>query len=231
MEEQGRKLQAVLGTRLEQPPPWRVLDCSCGIGTQAIGLALLGHHVVGTDLSPGAIERARSEAALYGVQSTFQVADMCRLDLEVDGEFDAVISCGNSLAHLGGTELAAALRAISSKLVPSGIVLVSIRDYDALAKARPRVPGLPQVHDTPDGRRIIFQVWDWEPDGSAYLMTWIFLREDEGGFGASHVTTRLHAHRRSELTDAIVSVGFEAPEWRLPCDEPPFDPILTAFWP
>ena len=35
-----------------------VLDCSCGIGTQAIGLALRGHRVTGTDLSFRAAARA-----------------------------------------------------------------------------------------------------------------------------------------------------------------------------
>jgi glycine/sarcosine N-methyltransferase len=44
-----------------------VLDCSCGIGTQAIGLALHGHHVTGTDLSPRAAARAAREAGRRGV--------------------------------------------------------------------------------------------------------------------------------------------------------------------
>src|SRR3954447_13207509 len=53
VERQGRALAELL------PAGGRVLDCSCGIGTQAIGLALLGCRVVGTDPSQGAIERAR----------------------------------------------------------------------------------------------------------------------------------------------------------------------------
>jgi len=39
-----------------------VLDCSCGIGTQAIGLALRGHRVVGTDISERPLQRALAEA-------------------------------------------------------------------------------------------------------------------------------------------------------------------------
>ena len=42
---------------------WRgsetVLDVSCGIGTQSLGLASRGYKVTASDLSPGAIERAR----------------------------------------------------------------------------------------------------------------------------------------------------------------------------
>ena len=231
MEEQGRRLEAVMGTRLEKPAPWKVLDCSCGIGTQAIGLALRGHQVLGTDLSPRAVERARGEAALLGVPATFAVADMCRLHLEVEGEFDAVISCGNSFAHLGTNEVAAAGRAMSTKVTSGGIALVSIRDYDALAESRPRVPSLPQVHDMPSGRRIVFQVWDWEPDAAAYSMTWIFLREGDAGLSASEVTTRLHAHRRSDLTRAFEGLGLVAPKWHLPPAGEAFDPVLTALRP
>ena len=31
----------------------RILDCACGIGTQAIGLAVLGYPVTGSDISAG----------------------------------------------------------------------------------------------------------------------------------------------------------------------------------
>jgi 2-polyprenyl-3-methyl-5-hydroxy-6-metoxy-1,4-benzoquinol methylase len=35
-----------------------VLDCACGIGTQSLGLAKLGYHVTGSDLSADAVRRA-----------------------------------------------------------------------------------------------------------------------------------------------------------------------------
>ena len=39
-----------------------VLDCACGIGTQAIGLARLGYRVSASDLSRGALEEAGRRA-------------------------------------------------------------------------------------------------------------------------------------------------------------------------
>jgi 2-polyprenyl-3-methyl-5-hydroxy-6-metoxy-1,4-benzoquinol methylase len=48
-----RLLRGLLGDR-----PLSILDCCCGIGTQAIGLALSGHRVHATDLSPAAVRRA-----------------------------------------------------------------------------------------------------------------------------------------------------------------------------
>jgi cyclopropane fatty-acyl-phospholipid synthase-like methyltransferase len=56
-----------------------VLDSGCGTGEHALMLAARGHEVVGIDLSPTAIERARHKAAERGVQARFEVGDV--LDL------------------------------------------------------------------------------------------------------------------------------------------------------
>ena len=37
----------------------KILDCACGVGTQAIGLAALGYDVTGSDLSAGAVAEAK----------------------------------------------------------------------------------------------------------------------------------------------------------------------------
>ena len=46
-----------------------VLDCACGIGTQAIGLAAIGYHVTGSDISDGEI----AEAYDMGVTAVFPI--------------------------------------------------------------------------------------------------------------------------------------------------------------
>src|SRR5262245_22603210 len=53
-----------------------VLDVSCGIGTQAIGLAKRGFVITASDLSGGAIARAKDEAQKRSVEIDFSVCDM-----------------------------------------------------------------------------------------------------------------------------------------------------------
>jgi Methyltransferase domain len=77
-----------------------VLDCACGIGTQALGLANLGFCVTGSDVSEGAVERARSEAAMRGLHIPFYVADMRNLDEVPATGFHAVICMDNALPRL-----------------------------------------------------------------------------------------------------------------------------------
>ena len=46
VERQGRVLDGLIREALGEGPR-EVLDCACGIGTQAIGLAMRGHRVTG----------------------------------------------------------------------------------------------------------------------------------------------------------------------------------------
>ncbi len=75
VERQGRALNAIIRTE-GGPQLHTVLDSSCGIGTQSLGLAALGYEVTASDLSPGAVQRARSEARQRGLSMQASVADM-----------------------------------------------------------------------------------------------------------------------------------------------------------
>src|SRR3954451_23088959 len=57
----------------------KVLDVGCGTGEHTILLTRLGYDVLGVDLSPHAIEQARANAAVKGVDARFEVADAMNL--------------------------------------------------------------------------------------------------------------------------------------------------------
>jgi 2-polyprenyl-3-methyl-5-hydroxy-6-metoxy-1,4-benzoquinol methylase len=103
---QSGRLDVLIQAQSSRSLPMTLLDCSCDIGTQAIGLAQRGYTVHATDLSPVAVERARQEALTMGVEITFGVADFRTLAKQVEGAFDVVLSCDNALPHLlGDTDL------------------------------------------------------------------------------------------------------------------------------
>lgn len=132
VRRQGRVLDALIGQDRAT-----VLDCSCGIGTQAIGLALRGHRVTGTDVSRRAAARAAREAARRNLSLRTAAADMRRLPFP-DGRFDTVVSADNSLPHLlTEQDVHAALAEMRRVLRPDGLLLVSTRPYDDLLRDRP----------------------------------------------------------------------------------------------
>lgn len=227
VERQGTVLEALL-RRCDAPPPRTLLDCSCGIGTQAIGLARRGYTVHATDLSPASVTRAEREARALGATLTTGVADMRTLDAQVPGRFDVVLSCDNAVPHLlTDADLDAAARSMAEKLVPGGVLLVSIRDYDALRVQRPRFDS-ERVIDSPEGRRILFQVWDWDGDGESYQVQQFILGSGDGGWRVAQHTTRYRALRRVELEAALTRVGFTDLLWHAPESSGFYQPILTA---
>jgi glycine/sarcosine N-methyltransferase len=205
-----------------------LLDCSCGIGTQAIGLATRGHRVHATDLSAEAIRRARREAKAFGAQVTFGIADFRDLEVRVPGTFEAVISCDNALPHLlADDDLLLAARNMAAKLEPKGLLLLSIRDYDQLVKDKPGATA-PRVFDTPEGRRIVFQVWDWAHDGKMYQVHQFILTESEGEWKTAHYATVYRALLRVELEGILSRAGFSDIRWHTPEESGYYQPIVTA---
>lgn len=228
VREQAETLDRVL-RHLLGAGPHRVLDCAAGIGTQALGLGALGHHVMGTDLSEGVLRRARTEAADRGLTVPLTASDMRHLPF-AGGELDAVV-CVDALAHLPSlAEVTRALREMGRVARPGGVVLVSIRDYEVAR--RDRLPGtLPQVSRTPTDETIAFQVWDWHPDGERYDLTHFVLASRGGGWAVTTRAATLHAYVRDELLEAARSAGLVDVEWRTPSETGFFQPLLVARTP
>ncbi|MBM7568818.1 class I SAM-dependent methyltransferase [Paenibacillus sacheonensis] len=226
---QGDVLSRIIEARLggaREAAALSLLDCSCGIGTQAIGLAQHGFRVTGTDLSPVSIARARREAASFGVDIPFGMADFRTLAQDVAGEFDVVLSADNAVPHLLTDEdLALAARNMHAKVTAGGLLLLTMRDYDMLAQEK---PGASQPRTFDNGKRIVFQVWDWADDAKTYRVNHFILQETDGHWSTKHSQTRYRALLRDELSHALRTVGFSEIEWLMPEESGYYQPVVTA---
>ncbi|MFJ2158342.1 class I SAM-dependent methyltransferase [Streptomyces sp. NPDC087856] len=227
MTAQARALDAVVRARLGAGPH-RVLDCSCGIGTQAIGLARVGHRVVGSDLSPAAVARAAAEAAARGAVLPVTVADMRELPYR-EAVFDAVVCADNSLPHLlTADDIRTALAGMRRVLRDGGLLLLTVRDYDEIRAARPTSTP-PQVSTTARGRAVTFQLWHWHDDGERYdLEHFQLVPATDGGWEVRVRRTAYWALTRAELSDAVADSGFSGVSWHEPEASGFYQPILTA---
>ena len=140
-EETGKE-QAGIRDRIFQAEGFdrkaRILDCACGIGTQAIALAGEGYVVTASDISDGELAEARQRAERNGVMIRFEHADFCALSEIFPEQFDIVIAMDNALPHMLTAEaLGTAVSSITGQLRPGGIFVASIRDYDSLLTSKP----------------------------------------------------------------------------------------------
>ena len=228
VRSEGATLHRFLESEMGRKASCTLLDCTCGIGTQAIGLALLGHEVHASDLSPVSVERARREATGFGVSMNFSVADFRDLGATISDTFDVVISCDNAIAHcLDDDDLGAALSSIRTRLNPGGLLLLSLRDYDTLLADKRRFNN-EHVHDTPDGRRIAFQVWDWAGDERSYRNHQFLIGETDGAYELKHFETELRILRRHEMLAAVAEAGYAQVRWHPPDASGYYQPIVTA---
>lgn len=229
MRDEGATLSRFLQSRLNRSGPYDLIDCSCGIGTQAVGLALNGHKVQATDLSPVSIECAEKEAANLDLKMKFAVADFRRLEERVTDTFDVVLTCDNSIAHcLNDEDLSAALSSMKGRLKDGGILLISLRDYEALVADKPRFNN-EHVDDQSDGRRVVFQLWDWAATGDRYRNSQFLIREADGQYNVKHFETELRALLKGEVMAAINDAGYDDARWHEPSETGYYQPIVTAF--
>ncbi len=105
--------EAVVRDLIRPVTPGRALDAACGTGRHAEHLARLGHQVLGVDVTPDMLARARDRVA----EAEFQTADLRELPLE-DASFELIV-CGLALAHL--PELDAPVGELARVLAPGWV--------------------------------------------------------------------------------------------------------------
>ena len=203
----------------------RILDCACGIGTQAIGLAALGYDVTGSDISEAELLEAGKRAGQNGVPLRLERADFRSLEACFAEQFDIVIAMDNALPHmLTAEDLSAAVRSMVTRLRPGGLFVASIRDYDSLLLTKPPYSP-PYIHPTEKGQRVSFQTWTWSGDSYRLIQ---YLIDDADRLHVSRYACEYRAVRRSELTDLLLASGCTDPVWRFPDATGYYQPIVTA---
>ena len=124
---------AALGDLVQSlPSNARILDCSCGTGQLAVGLAGLGLDVVATDASSGMVRRTQKLADEHGLSLQALQVSWDDLSDHLDpSTFDLLLCVGNSLVHAqGASGRLAALAAMSRLLNPRGRLVLTSRTWE-----------------------------------------------------------------------------------------------------
>jgi len=220
---QSRGVAAVL-TEFGVAPGSAILDATCGIGTQSIGLAQLGYRVTASDVSAGAVARARAEAASRGLVISFTIADLRHLSESFSDPFAAVVALDNAIPHLlSDDEIRAAFVECRRVLRPGGVLLVSARDYAAIERRTPDVRPY-GVQTLGDCRYSAEQVWRWDGDQYDLILSLTEQRGNEPPV-THELWTRYYAVSLTTLERLMREAGFGTVMRR---DEHFFQPLLVG---
>jgi SAM-dependent methyltransferase len=138
-----------------------VLDCACGPGHLAVGLAQAGFVVTATDASAAMIARATALAESYDVALTVDRLTWDELsDRQWDDRFAAVFCVGNSIAHAAGAGARRrALRNMSRVLRAGGRLLLTSRNWELVRSTGSRMHVADRLVVRGERRGLVIHNW------------------------------------------------------------------------
>ena len=209
----------------------RLLDCTCGIGTQALPLAALGYRETGTDVSHASestrpSRRRPREGSTWTSGSAMSATSASMSKTTSTSSFPATTHCHTFSPTKTWSRRSRSIRdCLTSKI---GLLLASLRDYDTLRLSRPE--GTPiSVHGEHGLRHGSGQTWQWSMDGEFVdVEPFTFTETAAGSWHARSSATRYRALQRATLERLLRSVGFRTAEWLMPDVSGYYQPIVVA---
>lgn len=122
----------------------RVLDIGCSGGLHALEFAKRRHCVIGVDIEPSAIRRAKKRSKAHMLNVCFQVLDIENDDIFRLGKFDLIFAIGNVISHLNKYRMYNTLRRVRLCLNSGGTLLFNVYTLDCpfrevIVAERPRI--------------------------------------------------------------------------------------------
>lgn len=214
------KFSKVIDTRLRYifgDKKLKVLDCTCGIGTQAISCAKLGHHIWASDISSEMIKYAQKYSAERGENIHSFIQDVREPFSEnYKNKFDAVLSLNNSLVFVSNnknadTELTTSFKNIFDILNDNGIFMISLRPYDEYLISKPLSPPNREYKFRKVGDDTVkfYQRYDWLDDNKHYICkTFYDFLQNDGSINTVSEEIKIRAWREKEIVDKLKKSGF-----------------------
>ena len=194
------------------PSNAHVLDCSCGTGQLAVGLAGLGMQVVATDASEAMVHRTAElsdelRASVRTVRADWQELP----DHFDDGTFDMVFCVGNSLHHaVGARGRVAALESMSRLLRRGGRLVLTSRTWERVRARGSRLDVSDRLVRRNGRDAVVVYRWEIAPHWEEEHHIEIAVAQVDAGAGSVLVHSELLScwpYRYDELEVELQRVG------------------------
>ena len=208
------------------PPNAQVLDCSCGTGQLAVGLAGLGMRVVASDASAAMVGRTERLAEETGVPVSTMRADWEELpDHLEDATFDMVFCVGNSLHHAEGVRgRVAALESMSRLLRRGGRLVIASRNWELVRAGGSRLDIADRMIRRNGRDGLVIYRWDIAPswEEEHHIEIAVARLEADGSVDVCSELLSSWPYRYEELVSELRGVG-------LTTERSTFDPSVENY--
>ncbi|RXZ49417.1 class I SAM-dependent methyltransferase [Agromyces fucosus] len=192
-------------------PGAQILDCACGIGLLAVGLAEAGFRVTACDASPAMVERTEALARAHGVEVSTRV---CRWDELPDqgwqDRFDAVFCVGNSLAHaVGRSGRRAALDGMAFVLATGGVLTLTSRNWEQIRSGGSRLDVWDRLVERAGRKAVVVYSWQVPPswDAEHHLQISVAALRDDDQLPVTTELLSMWPFRHDELLADVAAAG------------------------
>jgi glycine/sarcosine N-methyltransferase len=186
----------------------RVLDCACGTGRHLYLFHKLGFEVVGSDISPAMLVKARQNLGERHIDVPLRHVDYRELPENFDERFDAVVCLTSAICEMpDSAQMLQAFKSMREVLRDRGVLILSQGTSDKQWAEKPRFI---LVDDTKDFTRLF--VVDYRDKGARYNVVDIF---HEGGEGRVETWGIDYPHLlfRDGQESLLKSAGFRGVEF------------------
>jgi SAM-dependent methyltransferase len=200
------EIAAILAAR--GVPRGALLDAGCGTGRHAVELSR-GYRVTGLDASPDLLAVARNRAS--GLVE-FEQGDLTALTAAA--AYDAILCRGVLNDLVDDAMRDAALAGFARALVPGGVLVVDVREWQATVRRKTAEPLHERTVDTPRGL-LTFRSWTRLDRATQRML----IAESHALTSDGRTTVTEHAFvmrcwTRDELEARLSRAGFAAAEYR-----------------
>jgi SAM-dependent methyltransferase len=204
---------------VEGAPEQEVLELACGTGRVTEALARAGHRVVGVDLSPSMLARARARLGRMSRARRRRVHLVCAdvRRLPIAGRFPLVVMAFNSFEHLYDRhDVAACLAGVRAALAPGGLFAfdVQLPDLVWLARSPTRRWARTVFRHPETNERLVYTTNHIYDPISQVCLVRIYYRPFVSGPGSREHVVRLSQRKYfpAELEALLDANGFEIRE-------------------
>jgi SAM-dependent methyltransferase len=197
----------------------RLLDAGCGTGRYAVELAGRGYRVTGLDASPELLAVARQRPGA----STVCFVEAGLVTLPATPPYEAILCRGVLNDVVDDTSRDGAFQAFGRAVVPGGVVVLDVREWEATVERKTREPIHEKTVATPHGTLTFRSETRLDAATRSLLISERHELRSEGGTTAADHEFVMRCWTRDELQRRLTGAGFVAVEYR-----GGYDPVLAV---